>query len=100
MKIKYEFVNREIIEIEVPDGIGEISIAIDKEICNSDRRETRRHESYSAGNDKQEVLEDLSVTTKVKRSLKRLKRGIWSLNILTISVRRWRHDKSIKYPGR
>lgn len=47
MKIKYEFLTGEIIEIEVPDGFGEVSIAIDKEIHNSDRRETRRHNYIS-----------------------------------------------------
>jgi len=43
MKIKYQFLTGEIIEIEVPAGIGEVSISIDKDIYNSNRRETRRH---------------------------------------------------------
>ena len=47
MKIRYEFADGKTIEIEVLKGLGEISIAIDKEICNSDRRETRRHSSIS-----------------------------------------------------
>lgn len=47
MNIKYEFLTGEIIEIEVPDCIGKVSIAIDKEVYNSDRRETRRHNYIS-----------------------------------------------------
>lgn len=43
MNIRYEFVTGEIVEIEVPDDIGEVSITIDREIQNSNRRETRRH---------------------------------------------------------
>ena len=48
MNIKYEFVTGEIVEIEVPDDIGEVSISIDKEINNGNRRETRRHNSMDA----------------------------------------------------
>jgi len=43
VKIKYEFITGEVVEIEVSDDIGEVSIEIDKAIYNSDRRETRRH---------------------------------------------------------
>lgn len=45
MKIKYEFLNGETVEIEVSDSLGEISVEIDRTIYNSDRRETRRHNS-------------------------------------------------------
>lgn len=45
MKIRYEFVTGEVVEIEVADDIGDVSIAIDKEIYNGNRRETRRHNS-------------------------------------------------------
>lgn len=61
MKIKYEFLTGEVLEIEVSHDIGEVSIEIDSEIYNGDRRETRRHESYSNDNGKHDVLEDLSV---------------------------------------
>jgi len=61
VKIKYEFITGEVVEIEVSDDICEVSIEIEREIYNSDRRETRRHESYSDDNDKQEVLIDTSV---------------------------------------
>lgn len=45
MKIKYEFVTGEIVEVEVPNNIGEVSIELDRENYNSDHRETRRHNS-------------------------------------------------------
>lgn len=45
MKITYKFVTGEVVEIEVSEGIGEVSIALDKDVYNSDRRETRRHSS-------------------------------------------------------
>lgn len=45
MKIRYQFVTGEAVEFEVPDTIGKVVIAIDKDMQNSDRRETRRHNS-------------------------------------------------------
>jgi RNA polymerase sigma-70 factor (ECF subfamily) len=48
MKIKYEFLTGETMEIEVSEPIGKVLIGIDKEAKNSDRRETRRHNSIDA----------------------------------------------------
>lgn len=48
MKIKYEFLTGEIIEVEAPDNVGEVSIEIEKSIYNSDQKETRRHNSFDA----------------------------------------------------
>ena len=45
MNIKYEFLTGEIVEVEVPDDIGEVCIDMDRAIYNSDHRETRRHNS-------------------------------------------------------
>ncbi len=45
MKIKYESVTGEIIEVEVPDDIAEVCIEIDRETQNSNHTETRRHKS-------------------------------------------------------
>ena len=45
MKIKYEFVTGEILEVEVPDDVAKISIEIDRDIQNSNRKERRRHKS-------------------------------------------------------
>lgn len=48
MKIKYEFLTGEAVEIEVSEAIGKVLIGIDKEAKNSDRRESRRHNSMDA----------------------------------------------------
>lgn len=47
MHIEYQFLTGETVEIEVPDHIGEVSIAIERDMLNSNRRETRRHNSLS-----------------------------------------------------
>ena len=66
MKVKYEFLTGEIVEVEVSNDIGEVSIELDREIYNSDQSETRRHTSYSKGNDKQEKFGDLSVNVEAE----------------------------------
>ena len=43
MNIKYEFITGEVVEIEVPDYMGEVSIEIEKQDYNLNRKETRRH---------------------------------------------------------
>jgi RNA polymerase sigma-70 factor (ECF subfamily) len=45
MKIKYQFVTGETVEIEVPDNIAEVASTIDRDTENSNRKETRRHNS-------------------------------------------------------
>lgn len=65
MKIRYEFLDGQAVEVEAPENIGEIIIAIEHEEYNSNRRETRRHESYSDDNDKMERLVDPSADVEV-----------------------------------
>lgn len=48
MKVRYEFLTGEIVEIEVPETFGKVMIEVDKDIQNSDRRETRRHYSVDS----------------------------------------------------
>lgn len=45
MKIKYEFVTGESVEIEVMDSVAEVAAAIDRDIKNNNRRERRIHSS-------------------------------------------------------
>ena len=45
MKIRYEFVNGEVSEIEVDEGLGELLIDFDRQQYNNDHKETRRHVS-------------------------------------------------------
>lgn len=47
MKIKYEFITGESVEVEVPDSVGEVSVEINQSIHNSERKETRRHNSFN-----------------------------------------------------
>lgn len=45
MKIKYEFADGTISEIEVDDSIGEVIVAMEHDAYNLNRKETRRHTS-------------------------------------------------------
>ena len=45
MIIKYKFVTGENVEIQVSNDIAEAALEIERETLNSDRRETRRHNS-------------------------------------------------------
>lgn len=45
MKIKYQFVTGDSVEIEVPDSIGKVAVRADMDIQNNNRKETRKHKS-------------------------------------------------------
>lgn len=45
MKVRYEFVNGEISEIEVDESLGELLVDFDRQQYNNDHKETRRHVS-------------------------------------------------------
>nr|DAG53080.1 MAG TPA: DNA-directed RNA polymerase specialized sigma subunit [Caudoviricetes sp.] len=45
MKVRYEFANGEISEIEVEDNLGELLLDFDRQEYNNDHKETRRHVS-------------------------------------------------------
>ncbi|CQR74997.1 RNA polymerase sigma factor [Sporomusa ovata DSM 2662] len=61
MKIKYEFVTGETVEIEVEENIGEVMAQIDRDIYRSNRRETNKHNSVEALEDKGIQLADESM---------------------------------------
>ena len=61
MKISYEFVTGEIVEIEVPENITKVSIEIDRDIYNHNRSETRRHNSIDYMEESGLQFEDNSV---------------------------------------
>lgn len=61
MKITYEFLNGDVIEVDVPDEIGEVSIEIDRDIYNSNRKETRRHNSINSMEEKGLQFQDESL---------------------------------------
>lgn len=47
MKVRYEFVNGEISEIEVDESLGELLVDFDRQEYNNDHKETRRHVSLN-----------------------------------------------------
>jgi len=61
MKIKYEFVTGETVEIEVSDNIGEVMVQIDRDIYRSNRRETNKHNSVEMLEEKGVQLSDESI---------------------------------------
>ncbi len=61
MVIKYEFVTGEKAEFELSSDLSNTTQQIESEIKNSDRRETRRHQSLSELMDKAEILTDKNV---------------------------------------
>ena len=60
MKIQYSYCDGQTINIEVEDNLGEVIIQLERDEYNANRRETRRHESYSNDNDKMDTLVDPS----------------------------------------
>lgn len=48
MKVRYEFVNGEISEIEVDESLGELLVDFDRQEYNNDHKETRRHTSLDS----------------------------------------------------
>lgn len=70
MKIQYSYCDGQSFNIEVEDSLGEVIIQLERNEYNANRRETRRHESYSDDNDKMDTLVDLStdVETDVLRN--------------------------------
>ncbi len=60
MKIQYSYCDGQSFNIEVEDSLGEVIIQLERDEYNANRRETRRHESYSDDNDKMDTLVDPS----------------------------------------
>lgn len=48
MKIKYEFITGETVEVEVDDSIGNVVVELDRIEYNNEKKETRRHCAMSA----------------------------------------------------
>lgn len=58
MKIKYEFVTGEVIEIEVSDDWEGVIVSLDKAQNRNDHKETRRHRTLSVQGDQGAWLTD------------------------------------------
>ena len=48
MKIRYQFVNGDVSEIEVDDALGEVLLDLDRQEYNNNRKESRRHYSLES----------------------------------------------------
>lgn len=48
MKIRYQFVNGDVSEIEVDDELGEVLLDMDRQEYNNNRKESRRHYSLES----------------------------------------------------
>ena len=51
MKVKYEFLTGEVVEVEVDDEVGEVIVELDRVEYNNDHKETRRHCTLSVRGD-------------------------------------------------
>ena len=51
MKVKYEFLTGEVVEVEVDDSVGEMIVELDRVEYNNDHKETRRHCTLSVKGD-------------------------------------------------
>ena len=58
MKIKYEFVNGEVVEIEVSEEWAEVLAELDRQEYNNDKKETRRHCTMDVLGDEGEWMTD------------------------------------------
>ena len=81
MKIRYEFTNGEISEIEVDESLGELLVELDRQAYNNDHKETRRHTSldgmeyegalFAAPDDAARLLRAMEALTPAQRELVR-----------------------------
>lgn len=82
MKIRYEFTNGEISEIEVDESLGELLVGLDRQAYNNDHRETRRHVSldgmeyegamFAAPDDPAAEIEAQDALTQLRRAMEAL----------------------------
>ena len=72
MKIKYEFVTGETVEIEVSDEWGEILVELGNEEKRNNHTETRRHYKLDVQRDDSECLEDSGLSTEDNVAVRRI----------------------------
>ena len=93
MKVSYEFISgnarvgREVVEVEIDEEMGAVIMELNRQEFNNNRKETRRHMSYSDDNDKISTLADeTDIENEVisdmvdKKEIKRLHYAIAQLN--------------------
>ena len=72
MKIRYEFVNGEVSEIEVDEGLGELLVDFDREQYNNDHKETRRHVSLDGMDYEGELFASAEDTARLMEAMEAL----------------------------
>ena len=71
MKVRYEFVNGEISEIEVDDNLGELLVDFDRQTYNNDHKETRRHVSLDGMDYEARLMGAMEALSPAQRELVR-----------------------------
>ena len=61
MNIKYEFVTGEVVEIEVAEYLGEVSIEIERKDYNLNHKESRRHNSIEVMEEQGKQFKDYRI---------------------------------------
>ena len=87
MKIKYEFANGEISEIEVDDNLGELLVDFDRQEYNNDHKETRRHVSLDGMDFEGEFFAAFSDTAEEAAKHEEATRLLRAMEALTPSQR-------------
>ena len=72
MKITYEFVTGETVEIEVSDEWGEVLVELGNEENRNNHKETRRHYKLDVQRDDSECLEDSGLSTEDNVAVRRI----------------------------
>ena len=72
MKIRYEFVNGEVSEIEVDESLGELLVDFDRQQYNNDHKETRRHVSLDGMDYEGELFTSAEDTARLMEAMKAL----------------------------
>ncbi|AHM57279.1 hypothetical protein EAL2_c19980 [Peptoclostridium acidaminophilum DSM 3953] len=80
MKITYEFLTGETVEVEAPDEVGEVLIEIERDTLSSNRKETRRHSSIFIMQEQGAQFEDkecsIEAMTEQKETSEYIKKAI------------------------
>ena len=86
MKIKYEFVAEETVEIEVSEEMYEELKELDRREYNNNHRETRRHSSLDTGLEHSEWLRSYNCICQPKKGPLGVRTFFWTVSTPVTSV--------------
>lgn len=87
MKIRYEFANGEVSEIEVEENLGEVLVDFDRQEYNNDHKETRRHVSLNGMDYEGEIFASSADTAEEALAREDLSRLLRAMDALSPSQR-------------